>query len=118
MYEDEVPYPSGFGLKDVVSWGTTGLVVHDESSNTVVKVPFDQTPWRAESIERERQIYERLTERGGHDGLLSYHGMFERGIRLEHASSFDLHSFHTGRNVDVEKKLSASSMKLESPTEI
>ncbi len=38
--DDEIRYPSGFGLADIVSWGTTGMVVLDESSNTVIR------PWR------------------------------------------------------------------------
>ena len=32
---DEIEYPPGFGLKDVVAWGTTGLVVVDKSSETI-----------------------------------------------------------------------------------
>lgn len=89
--DDEIRYPSGFGLSDVVGWGTTGMVVLDKSSNTVVKVPFDHN--NEECLLRmrtEREVYERFARRGGHEGLLSYHGVFESGIRLEYASRHNL----------------------------
>ncbi|KAL2755467.1 hypothetical protein ACRALDRAFT_2041830 [Sodiomyces alcalophilus JCM 7366] len=88
---DEIQYPSGFGLKDVVSYGSTGLVVLDRSSNTVIKKPLDQesSPY----VDLERRIYERFAQRGGHKGVLSFHGVVEDGIRLEYASHHDLKSF-------------------------
>lgn len=87
MATDDIQYPSGFGLKHVVGWGTTGLVVLDESTRTVIKTPLDQE--NASLIWRERRIYERFTEMGGHKGLLSYYGT---GIRLEYASNHHLRS--------------------------
>ncbi|KAK4124541.1 kinase-like protein [Parathielavia appendiculata] len=74
-------HPSGYGLGDVVGWGTTGLVVLDKSSNTVVK--------------RERDVYEMFVRRGGHPGLSTYHGVFESVVRLEYASLHNLRS-HLG----------------------
>lgn len=94
---DEIQYPPGFGLKDVVAWGSTGLVVLDATTQTVIKTPFDDE--FGPSIQRERLIYERLTELGGHDGILSYHGGVDgRGIRLGYASKHDLQSFIQEQN--------------------
>ncbi|RDL37127.1 uncharacterized protein BP5553_04560 [Venustampulla echinocandica] len=47
MSSDDIQYPSGFGLKDVVAWGTTGLVVLDEPSKTIIRTPLD-------SLDQER----------------------------------------------------------------
>ncbi|KAL2021259.1 hypothetical protein VTK56DRAFT_7338 [Thermocarpiscus australiensis] len=89
--DGQIRYPSGFGLGDVVSWGTTGLVVLDKSSNTVIKVPFDYDSEECLlRMQREREVYERFAQRGGHEGLLSYHGTFESGIRLEYAPNHNL----------------------------
>ncbi|KAL2260597.1 hypothetical protein VTK26DRAFT_5346 [Humicola hyalothermophila] len=89
--DDEIRYPSGFGLSDVVGWGTTGMVVLDKSSNTVVKTPFDHSNEECLlRMQREREVYERFKQRGGHAGLLSYHGVYESGIRLEYASRHNL----------------------------
>ncbi|KAK4241940.1 kinase-like domain-containing protein [Achaetomium macrosporum] len=78
--DDEIRYPTGFGLGDVVSWGTTGMVVLDKSSNTVIKVPFDHGNEECLlRMQREREVYERFAQRGGHEGLLSYHGVFRVG---------------------------------------
>jgi hypothetical protein len=50
--------------------GLTGLVVVDENSGTVIKIPFDfDNEWNHRSIQREQQIYERLAER--EPGVLS-----------------------------------------------
>lgn len=78
MADDGIQYPAGFGLKDLVSYGSAGLIVLDRSSNTVIKKPFDEesVPY----IDLERRIYERLAQRGGHDGILRYHGVVENGI--------------------------------------
>jgi hypothetical protein len=84
----EIKYPTGFGLKDIAGWGSTGLVVLDRASSTVVKTAHNDD----ELVERERQVYERFTERGGHPNILRYHGTFERGIRLEHAPRYNLSS--------------------------
>lgn len=103
MSEDDIQYPTGFGLKDVVGWGATGLVVLDESSKTVIKTPFDS--FDENLISKERQIYERLTSCGGHKGILSYHGTFESGIRLEYAPNHCLESFNMKHNVDSRQRL-------------
>jgi hypothetical protein len=93
MSEDKIKYPSGFGIKDVVAWGTTGLIVLDESSKTIIKTPLDSLDQeRVHLILRKRQIYKRFAKCGGHKGILSYHGTFETGIRLEYAPNHNLHS--------------------------
>ncbi|RDA87982.1 hypothetical protein CP532_3437 [Ophiocordyceps camponoti-leonardi (nom. inval.)] len=101
MTHDDIQYPSGFGLQDVISYGSTGLVVLDAASDTVIKKPLDQAYSRYLDI--ERKIYERFIEKGGHAGILSYHGVFENGIRLEHASNYDLKSFD-GRGQQLEQR--------------
>lgn len=88
METDDIQYPTGFDLEDVVGWGITGLVVLDESSNTIIKTPLDKES--VSFISREQQIYERFTELGGHMGILCYHGTFDSGIRLEYASKHNL----------------------------
>lgn len=98
MVPDEIQWPDGFGIEDLVSHGSTGLVVLDSSSNTVIKKPLD--PEFAPYIDIERQIYERIKLRGCHRGILSFHGVVEDGIRLEYAAEFDLKSF-----TNIEKKL-------------
>lgn len=106
MSEDEIQYPSGFGLKDVVAWGTTSLVVLDESSKTIIKTPLDSfDEERVRLILRGKQIYERFAKCGGHKGILSYHGTFESGIRLEYAPNHDLHSFNKRHDVDFGQRL-------------
>jgi serine/threonine protein kinase len=88
---DEIHYPTGFSLKDIVSWGNTGMVCLDESSQTVVKSPHGEED--EEAIAIERRIYERISEHGGHKGLLRYHGCYESGIRLEYVCNNTLRSF-------------------------
>jgi len=104
--DDEIQYPSGFGLCDVVGWGTTGLVVLDKSSNTIIKTPFDS---RNEEcicrMLRERQVYERFTEHGGHKGVLSYHGAVESGIRLEYAPNHNLRSYIEEHTIGIAQRL-------------
>lgn len=97
---DEIKYPQGFGLKDVVAWGTTGLVVVDEPSQTVIKTPLCED--FSELILREQEVYERFTQCGGHPGVLRYYGTFESGIRLEYAPNGDLRSFNNRYNVDID----------------
>lgn len=43
--DDEIRFPPGFGINDVVAWGTTGLVVLDTSLKqpTVIKTPLDES---------------------------------------------------------------------------
>lgn len=94
MSQDDIQYPSGFGLQDVISYGSTGLVVLDSASNTVIKKPLDQAYTRYINV--ERQIYERFIQVRGHDGILAYHGVFEDGLRLEYAPNHDLKSFDDG----------------------
>ncbi|KAL6155012.1 hypothetical protein ACJQWK_01245 [Exserohilum turcicum] len=91
MDNGSIEYPTGFGLKDIVAYGNTGMVCLDAASQTIIKTPHDET--YADSLKVERRIYERFEERGGHNGLLRYYGPFDRfGIRLEYAPGFDLRS--------------------------
>jgi serine/threonine protein kinase len=114
MSEDEIQFPSGFGLQDVVGWGTTGLVVLDESSQTIIKTPLDSFAQESiRLISKERQIYERLANRGGHKGILSYHGPFESGIRLEYAPNHALQSFNKKHDVDLRQRLRWAAQIIE-----
>ncbi|OAA69159.1 Protein kinase-like domain protein [Cordyceps fumosorosea ARSEF 2679] len=100
MASDDIQYTPGFGYKDLVACGSTGLVVLDSATQTVIKTPVG--PENSAHIQRERQIYERLTERGQHQGVLSYHGEVEGGgIRFEFAPKFDLQSFIRREHVDT-----------------
>ncbi|RSL96429.1 hypothetical protein CDV31_013465 [Fusarium ambrosium] len=104
MTADDIQYPSGFGLQDVVGWGTTGLVVLDKPTSTVVKAPLDDE--NEPLIAREKQVYERFAEKGGHKGLLGYFGTFESGIRLQHASNYHLRSTNKKGRVSENQRLS------------
>jgi hypothetical protein len=46
-------------------------------------------------MSREIEVYERLTQRGGHDRVLRYHGPVESGIRLEYAANGSIRTFYT-----------------------
>ncbi|KAE9982211.1 hypothetical protein EG327_005920 [Venturia inaequalis] len=81
----ELYIPDGFTISDIVSWGTSGMIFLDSASNTVVKSPLSELDRGL--IEVEREIYERFTQHGGHEGLLQYAGPFGTGIRLEFASN-------------------------------
>lgn len=104
--DDEIKYPSGFGYSDVVGWGTTGLVVLDKSSETIIKTPFDSHNEECvRRILREQQVYERFAERGGHKGILSYHGAVESGIRVEFAPNYNLRSYIEEPDVGLGQRL-------------
>jgi len=60
----------------------------NSGSQTVIKSPYLEEDEAA--IEIERDIYERFTQQGGHEGLLQYFGPFETGIRLEFAQNHGL----------------------------
>ncbi|KAE9978410.1 hypothetical protein EG328_001491 [Venturia inaequalis] len=81
----ELYIPDGFTISDIVSWGISGMIFLDSASNTVVKSPLSELDRGL--IEVEREIYERFTQHGGHEGLLQYAGPFGTGIRLEFASN-------------------------------
>ncbi|KAK4113321.1 hypothetical protein N656DRAFT_823837 [Canariomyces notabilis] len=91
--DDEIQYPSRFGLRDVVGCGTTGMVVLDKSRRPTLlsRCPLTITTRSAFSACSESvEVYERFAQRGGHKGLSSYHGVFESGIRLEYAPHHNL----------------------------
>ncbi|KJZ73195.1 hypothetical protein HIM_07392 [Hirsutella minnesotensis 3608] len=104
MALDEIQYPPGFGLEHVIAWGSTGLVVLDAASQTVIKTPFDEQ--FLPHLQREGHIYERFAAHGGHRGLLKYHGPYpENGIRLEYAPNHDLQSFVQEHDVSQQLRL-------------
>lgn len=103
MADDEIRFPTGFSMKDLVAYGHTGMVLLDSSTNTVIKTPHDED--RSEPMTIEQQIYERFTEHGGHKGILVYHGPFESGIRLEYAPNGNLRSYLEDHAVDEKRKL-------------
>ncbi|AEO58130.1 hypothetical protein MYCTH_2139278 [Thermothelomyces thermophilus ATCC 42464] len=78
-------------MKDLVAYGNSGMVLLDRDTDTVIKTPHGEHT--REAVTRERQIYERFVERGGHKGILCYHGTFESGIRLEYASHGNVRSY-------------------------
>jgi hypothetical protein len=101
---DLIRYPNGFGQKDIVAWGTTGLVCLDAASQTVVKTAHDDD--NLCRVEVERLIYERFQQYGGHSGLLRYHGPYDLGIRLEYAPNWRLSTFlRKHPEVGVEQRL-------------
>ncbi|KAL5411207.1 hypothetical protein PMIN04_010329 [Paraphaeosphaeria minitans] len=82
----EMSIPTGCTVKDLVALGTSGLIFRD-TSTTVIKFPNADDEFALVNVEIERDIYERFTKQGGHEGLLKYFGSFETGIRLEYASN-------------------------------
>lgn len=90
---------TGFCLKDVVSWGNTGIGCLDESSHTIVKSPHGHE--NEDAIMIERRIYERASAHVGH--FLCCYGSYELGIRLELAYS-DLRPM-LQKSTDIEQRL-------------
>lgn len=103
MSDDEIHFPTGFGMKDLVAYGNTGMVLLDSSTDTIIKTPHDED--RSESMSIEQQIYERFTEHSGHKGILIYHGQFESGIRLEYAPNGNLRSYLESLPADEKRKI-------------
>ncbi len=73
--DDEIHFPTGFSLPDLLAYGNTALVLLDQSTDIVVKASGDGQASDETTV--ERQIYERFVQRGGHKGMLIYHGAFE-----------------------------------------
>lgn len=88
---DLIQFPRGFGEEDIVAWGTTSLVCLDAASQTVIKPPHDDDNRCRAQV--EKAIYERFDQRGGHSGLLRYHGLYDSGICLEFALNLAVSSF-------------------------
>lgn len=91
----KIDFPSGFGIKDLVAWGNTGMMLLDKPTtpDTVIKTPHDHEECSS-SIDAERQIYESFSQRGGHRGILYYYGTFEaefaRPFRLPRPSTWPI----------------------------
>lgn len=100
---DQIQFPSGFGMKDLLAYGTTGMVFLDKDTDTVIKTPHDEE--NSDAIAREQQIYERFVQRGGHKGLLCYHGTFGSGIRLEYAPNNNIRTYLDNHDVDEAAKM-------------
>lgn len=101
---DSIQYPTGFGLKDIVSWGTTAMVCLDAASQTVIKTAHDND--KMDRVAVEKRIYERFQQYGEHSGLLRYYGPYESGIRLEYAPKWNLSTFlRKHPKVDVKQRL-------------
>jgi serine/threonine protein kinase len=99
-----IHFPAGFGIEDLVSFGQVGLVFLDKESNTVIKLPFSyRDPDHHLSVQREQAVYERLARKGGHEGVLAYHGSSGMGIRLEYAPNQLLRGMlETDRTLPIE----------------
>ncbi|KAF7443890.1 spindle assembly checkpoint kinase [Pyrenophora tritici-repentis] len=100
---DEIKYQIGFGREDNVAWGTTGLVVVDRPSKSVIKTLLHED--YSDLVLRKQQIYERFTQQGGHQGILRYYGIVGSGIRLEYAPKGNLRSFNSQNKVDDKLRL-------------
>ncbi len=100
---DEIHFPRDFTMKDLVAYGNTGLILLDRSTNTVVKASPNGEP--SDSTAVEQQIYERFVQRGGHQGILIYHGTFEWGIRLEYASHGNIRSYLENNPADELRRM-------------
>jgi serine/threonine protein kinase len=64
-------------------------------------------------ISKEQQVYERLADCRGHKGILSYHGTFESGIRLQYAPNHSLKSFVKKHDVDSGQPLRWAAQIIE-----
>src|SRR5216117_923271 len=100
----KIQWPTGFGRRDLVAYGVSGLVVIDRSTNTIIKSPHSAD--EQSSIDLEISIYERLSTGLSHPGLLKYHGPYDSspglvGIRLEYAPNSALHYFLANRFAEV-----------------
>ena len=100
---DQINFPSGFGMKDLVACGNTAMVLLDRSTDTVIKTPHDEES--SDAVTKEQQIYERFVQRDGHKGTLVYYGTFESGIRLEYAPHGNIRSYLDDHPVDEARKL-------------
>lgn len=103
MAYDLIAFPAGFSFLDLIGWGTTSFVVLDRASHTVVKKAYGGA--KEPRVARERLVYERLTQRGGHPGVLAYHGPVEDdGLRLQYAVHHHLLAFQRTHGVCPERQ--------------
>jgi hypothetical protein len=105
--------PSRVWQKGCSSLEFNGLVVRDKASQTAIKTPSceDDEPL----MSREVEIYERLSKRGGHEGIPRYYGAVEKGIRLQYAPNGDLWSFRKRQkdSIDGPRRLKWSTQIAE-----
>jgi serine/threonine protein kinase len=95
--------PTRFNMTNYLSSGITAMVYLDSSTKTVIKHPHQKSEEPA--LEVERRIHERFQQRGGHEGLLQYHGTFESGIRLEYASKNGLRHYMQNHKINNKQRL-------------
>lgn len=76
--ENKIRFPPGFGWSNIVSIGSTGVVLQLDA---VLKIPFKEQEQHL--IDIERQVYERLAN--GHDNVLRFYGPLYNGISLQRA---------------------------------
>ncbi|KAK4039928.1 kinase-like protein [Parachaetomium inaequale] len=107
---DRINFPSGFGMKDLVAYGNTGMVLLDKDTDMVIKSPHDEKS--AVALTKEQQIYERFVQRCGHKSILCYHGTFESGIRLEYASHGNIRSYLDDHPADEARRMRRLDVKL------
>ncbi|KAK4238593.1 kinase-like domain-containing protein, partial [Achaetomium macrosporum] len=88
---DQLHFPPGFGFKDCIGDGNSGIIPLDKDTLTVIKIPSGEE--HSEEINIERRIYERFVERGGHKAIPIYHGASEHGIRLGHVHHGNVRSY-------------------------
>ncbi|KAK4106170.1 hypothetical protein N658DRAFT_460472 [Parathielavia hyrcaniae] len=100
---DQIIYPTGLGLKDLLAYGKTGMVLLDSSTDTVVKASMDGE-W-SDEMTRERQIYERFVQRDGHKNILLYHGTFGTGIPLEYTPYGNIRSYLDEHPTNKKRKI-------------
>lgn len=92
MAPENDDYPNGFGPANLISTGTSGNILHDRNTQTVIKWPTSSRS--CVGIQRERVAYEKIKEAKGNDNLLAYcGGVSAKGIRLAYAANGDLRSF-------------------------
>lgn len=103
MSDNIINFPSGYGMKDLIAYGNTAMILLDTSTDTVIKIPHDDSD--TDSLTKEQQIYERFVQRDGHKGILIYHGAFESGIRLEYASHGNIRSYIDDNPTDERRKI-------------
>ncbi|KFY10220.1 hypothetical protein V491_07756, partial [Pseudogymnoascus sp. VKM F-3775] len=89
-------------MAEIVGYGNVDLVVLDESPNTVIKTPIDEK--YSNCLVIERLSYDRFTQNGGHDGILTYYGVVENGICLQYTISQDLKLFNEGKPLKIASK--------------
>lgn len=95
---DSTVYPNDLCVRNLLHYGSTGLILYDDRSGTIVKWPVDDD--HSHAVKYEEGIYAIFAKVGGDPGLLRYLGAVEgRGLRLEFARGGDLRTFLQQRGI-------------------